>query len=301
MVREFSIIERLRARLPAIGDDAAVVETAGGVLLLCADAAVAGVHADLGLVGVDDMGWKAMAATLSDIAAMGGRPAHALVTIAGPLGDVDVDLLFDGLLAAASAYGCEVVGGDLTAAPTLTVSVAVIGTVAGPPVLRSGARPGDTLMVTGPLGAAAAGLQLLKAGRVGEAPDLELAHRRPRPRIAEGEVARRHGATAMIDISDGLASELVHIAEASGVGVVIDHVPVAVGVARYGDDAEAAALGGGEDYELLFSAPDPAAMEAAFADAGLVVPLRVGRVTGDPAERRLGDKPLPLLGWEHAW
>lgn len=302
MVREFTLIEKLRARLPAIGDDAAVVEgPGGGVLLLCADAAVAGVHADLSLVGVDDMGWKAMASTLSDIAAMGGRPAHALVTVAGPLGDVDMDLLYDGLLAAATAYGCEVVGGDLTAAPTLTVSVAVTGTVDGEPVLRSGARPGDTLMVTGPLGAAAAGLQLMKVGRVGEAPDLELAHRRPRPRIAEGEVARRTGATAMIDISDGLASDVLHIAEASGVGVVIEHVPVAVGVARYGDDAEAAALGGGEDYELLFSAPDPEAMEAAFAAAGLVVPLRVGRVTADPAERRLGDKPLPVLGWEHTW
>ncbi len=302
MVREFTLIERLRARLPAIGDDAAVVEgPGGGVLLLCADAAVAGVHADLSLVGVDDMGWKAMASTLSDIAAMGGRPAHALVTVAGPLGDVDVDLLFDGLLAAATAYRCEVVGGDLTAAPTLTVSVAVTGTVDGSPVLRSGARPGDTLMVTGPRGAAAAGLQLMKAGRIGEAPDLELAHRRPRPRIAEGEVARRSGATAMIDLSDGLASDLLHIAVASGVGVVIEHVPVAVGVARYGDDAEAAALGGGEDYELLFATPDPEGMEAAFVAAGLTAPLRVGRVTADPTERRLGDEPLPVLGWEHVW
>lgn len=302
MLREFTLIERLRARLPAIGDDSAVVEgPGGGLLLLCADAAVAGVHADLGLVGVDDMGWKAMAATLSDIAAMGGRPAHALVTVAGPLGEVDVDLLFDGLLAAGAAYGCEIVGGDLTAAPTLIVSVAVTGTVDGEPVRRSGARAGDTLMVTGPLGAAAAGLQLMKAGRIGEAPDLELAHRRPRPRIAEGEVARRSGATAMIDISDGLASDLLHIADASGVGVVIEHVPVAVGVARYGDDAEAAALGGGEDYELLFAAPDPEAAEAAFVAAGLVAPLRVGRVTSDPRDRRLGDKPLPVLGWEHAW
>lgn len=299
---EFAIIERLRSRLPAIGDDAAVVDQpGGGALLLCADAAVAGVHADLALVGVDDLGWKAMAASLSDIAAMGGRPAHALVTVSGPLGDVDVDLLFDGLLAAADAYGCEVVGGDLTAGPALVVSVAVTGTVDGPPVLRSGARPGDTLLVTGPLGAAAAGLQLLRAGRLGEAPDLELAHRRPRPRIGEGEAARRAGATAMIDVSDGLASDLFHLAGASGVGVVVEHVPVAVGVARYGDDAESAALGGGEDYELLFTTPDAAAMEDAFAAAGLVVPLRVGRVTADPAERLLGDEPLPLLGWEHVW
>lgn len=302
MVREFSLIERLRARLPAIGDDCAVVEGPGGdVRLLCADAAVAGVHADLALVGVDDMGWKAMASAVSDIAAMGGRPAHALVTVSGPLGHVDVDLLFDGLIAAADASGCQVVGGDLTAGPVLVVSVAVTGTIDGPPVMRSGARPGDALLVTGPLGSAAAGLQLLKAGRAGEAPDLELAHRRPRPRLAEGEVARRAGATAMIDISDGLACDLLHLAAASGVGVVVDHVPVAVGVARYGDDPESAALGGGEDYELLFSAPDPAVVDESFTAAGLIVPLRVGRVTADPVERRLGDRPLPVLGWEHAW
>jgi thiamine-monophosphate kinase len=85
------------------------------------------------------------------------------------------------------------------------------------------------------------------------------------------------------------------------VGVVVEHVPVAVGVARFGDDAQAAALGGGEDYELVFTAPDPAAMEAAFAGAGLLAPLRVGRVTDDPAARRLGDGALPLLGWEHVW
>jgi thiamine-monophosphate kinase len=304
-IREFDVIERLRARLPAIGDDAAVLPppAAGGRLLLCADAAVAGVHADLALVGVDDLGWKALAATLSDVAAMGGRPNSAVVTVSGPLGGVDVDRLYDGLLACADAFGCPVVGGDLTGGGTLVVSVAVLGVVegGGEPVLRSGARPGDTLFVTGPLGAAAGGLVLLKAGRAGEDADLERAHRRPRPRLAEGEVARRAGASAMIDISDGLASDVCHLADASGVGIVIERVPVAVGVNRYGDNAEAAALGGGEDYELLFAAPEPEAMEAAFADAGLTVPLRVGRCTDDPAERRLRDEPLPALGWEHEW
>jgi thiamine-monophosphate kinase len=105
----------------------------------------------------------------------------------------------------------------------------------------------------------------------------------------------------MIDVSDGLASDLVHLAEESGVGVVVERVPVAVGVARYGDDAEAAALGGGEDYELLFAAAGADALEAAFIEAGLTVPLRIGYCTADPAERRLRDVPLPLLGWEHAW
>jgi len=303
MVREFSLIDRLRARLPAIGDDAAVVASPAGRLLLCADAAVAGVHADLALVGLDDLGWKAMAATLSDVAAMGGRPCYALVTVSGPLGQVDVNLLYDGLLAAAHAYGCAVVGGDLTAAPALVVSVALVGAVEddGEPVLRSGASPGDTLFVTGPLGAAAAGLAILGTGQAGVDLDLELAHRRPRPRLAEGEVARRAGATAMIDISDGLAADLWHLADESDVGVVVEKVPVAVGVARVADNAEALALGGGEDYELLFAAPDPERVEAAFAAAGLTVPLRIGHCSADRTERRLAAGPLPHLGWEHTW
>jgi thiamine-monophosphate kinase len=300
MVREFSLIDRLRARLPAIGDDAAVVRAPPGQLLLCADALVAGVHADLALVGVDDFGWKALTATLSDVAAMGGRPCYALVTVSGPLGDVDVDLLYDGLLAAAGAYGCPVVGGDLTAAPALVVSVAVVGAAEEEPVRRSGASAGDTLFVTGPL-AAAAGLAVVRVGWAGLDPDLVLAHRRPRPRLAEGEAARRAGASAMIDVSDGLAADLSHLADESDVGVVVEKVPVAVGVARVADNAEALALGGGEDYELLFAAPDADAVEAEFAASGLVVPLRIGRCTADPTERRLGDGPLPRLGWEHTW
>ena len=307
MVRELNLIERLRARLPAIGDDAAVVRVAGGGMLVCADAVVAGVHADLGLVGVDDLGWRALVANLSDIAAMGGTPTCAVVTVAGPLGEIDFDLLYDGLLAAADAYRCPIVGGDLTAAPALTVSATVIGSVepAGEggrgAVLRTGARPGDGLFVTGALGASAAGLALLQAGRAADDPDLVRAHRRPRPRLAEGLAARHGGATAMIDVSDGLAADLYHLAEASRVGVVVDRVPVAVGVARFADDPEAVALGGGEDYQLLFAAPDAAMVEAAFVAAGLPVPLPIGRCTADPTERRLHDGPLPRLGWEHVW
>src|SRR5205085_2647612 len=197
---------RLRARLPAIGDDAAVVTVPPGDLLLTADAVVSGVHFDLDLVGIDDVGWKALAVNVSDVAAMGGRPLHALVTVAGPLGGVDLDALYDGVLAAAGVFACPVVGGDLVAAPVLI------------------------------------------------------------------------GSGAMIDLSDGLASDLRHVAEASGVGVALDRVPVAVGVARaMGDDGVAAALGGGEDYELLFAAPDTGRVEDAFSAAGLTLPLAIGR------------------------
>lgn len=273
-------------------------------MLLTADAVVAGVHADLGVVGLDDLGWKAMVVNVSDIAAMGGTPAYALVTVAGPLGDVDTDLLFDGLAGAADAYDCVIAGGDLTSAPTLIVSVAMVGGAGSddpPPVTRGGARPGDTIFVTGPLGSSAAGLVLLRAGRTGEAPDLEAAYRRPRARVAEGVVARGAGATAMIDVSDGLARDLGHVADESGVGVLVEHVPVAIGVSRVSDDPEMLALGGGEDYELVFTAPDADRVVSAFAEAGLGVPLVIGRCTDDPAARRLRDTELPKVGWEHTW
>jgi thiamine-monophosphate kinase len=305
---ESRIIERLQTRLAGpegqtwIGDDAAVVPRPSGALLLAADAVVAGVHADLALVGLDDLGWKALVVNVSDIAAMGGRPTHALATVAGPLDELDVDTLYDGLTAAAEAYECPVVGGDLSSAPTLVVAVAVAGD-AGPaqpaPVLRSGARPGDTVFSTGPLGSAAAGLALLRADRAGEAPDLAVTHCRPRARLAEGAVARAAGATAMIDVSDGLALDLRRLADASQVGVVVEHVPVAIGVSRVSDDPEALALGGGEDYELVFTAPDRARVDAAFAEAGLAVPLPIGRCTADPTERRLRDGDLPDLGYLH--
>ena len=281
----------------------AIVPGPAGRLLLAADAVVAGVHADLDLVALDDMGWKAMVANVSDIAAVGGRPCYAVVTVAGPLGQIDFDLLYDGLTEASSAYGCPIVGGDLTSSVTLVVSVAIVGdggAEAPAPVLRSGARAGDTIFVTGPLGSSAAGLELLRTGRVSEAPDLALAHRRPRARLDEGTAARMAGATAMIDVSDGLAGDLRHVADASGVGVVLDRVPVAIGVSRVSDDPESLALGGGEDYELLFTAPDPALVERTFAERGLGKPLPIGHCTDDPTERRLRDAELPPLGWEHS-
>lgn len=285
-----------------MGDDAAIVSAPRGPMLLAADAVVAGVHVDLDLVGLDDMGWKAIVANVSDVAAVGGRPCCAVVTVAGPLGQIDFDLLYDGLTEAAAAYECPIVGGDLSSSTTLVVSVAIVGEGGGEeraPVLRSGARSGDTLFVTGPLGSSAAGLELLRAGRASDAPDLALAHRRPRARLDEGTAARVAGASAMIDVSDGLARDLRNLADASGVGVVLDRVPVAIGVNRVSDDPESLALGGGEDYELLFAAPDPSVVEVTFAERGLGTPLRIGRCTDDRTERRLRDADLPALGWEH--
>ena len=307
---EIALIDQLRRRMTGpdgqvwVGDDVAVLPGPAGSMLLAADAVVAGVHCDLALVGLDDMGWKALVANLSDVAAVGGRPLAAVVTVSGPLGEVDVGLLYDGLLAAAEVYRCPVVGGDLSSAPTLVVSVAIVGDAgpaSPPPVLRSGARPGDVLFLTGPLGSSAAGLALLRAGRASDGAELVLAHRRPRARVPEGAAARAAGATAMIDVSDGLARDLRHLADESGVGVVVDHVPVAMGVSRVSDRPEELALGGGEDYELLFAAADPDTVDAVFVEQGLGVPLRIGRCTADPTERRLRDGDLPDVGWEHRW
>ena len=299
---ERAAIERIRMLLPGptavaetwIGDDAAVVEPPRGQLLLTADAVVAGVHADLSLVGLDDLGWKAVATAVSDIAAMGAVPCHALVTVCGPP-ETDLDLLYLGIAEAAKAHACPVVGGDLSGGRELTVSVCVtVDTGSWPPVLRSGARPGDTVLVTGRLGSSAAALRLLRAG-AGRHDPRTLAYRRPRARVAEGAVARAAGATAMIDVSDGLATDVRHLAEASGVGLVLDEVPLAEGA--WPEEA----LGGGEDYELVFSAPDPSEVEAAFAGAGLDPPIRLGRCTPQAGCLLLDSQPLPSVGWEHRW
>lgn len=336
MVDEVEAIERIRAFLPGppveevwIGDDAAVVASPAGPLLMAADLVVAGVHADLDLVGLDDLGWKVLVANVSDMAAMGGRPERALVSVAGPPG-TDVSEIYSGLAAAALHFGCPVVGGDLASAEVLVVSVAMTGMVpGGRPILRSGARAGEGVWATGPFGASAAGLRCLQASRAadaarhlgtaasvtsavrgapgatrGETPagseslaapnqSLVLAHCRPRARVAEGQAAAAAGATAMIDVSDGLSLDLDRLARASGVGVSLWEVPVA-------DQATLEdALGGGEDYELVFAAPDDRAVLASFAQAGLRAPLRIGTCTPDPTQRQVNGKPLEVMGWRH--
>ena len=299
---ELAALDWLRRRLPPpppgetwLGDDAAVVRGEAGWVLLAADLVVAGVHADLTLVTAADAGWKALVANVSDLAAMGGRPGYALVSVAGPA-DTDLALLYAGLGEAAERYRCPIVGGDLSSAPALVVSVAVTGTVpaAGPPpVLRSGAAPGDAVLVTGALGASAAGLAALRRGERG-AP-VAGRHARPPARVAEGWAARRAGASAMIDVSDGLALDAWRVAQASGVGIALDTVPVAEGASL--EDA----LGGGEDYELVIAAADPDAVAAAFRGAGLAAPVVIGRCTDRSGELTLAGEPLEPGGYEHPW
>lgn len=320
MTGEFGAIERIRRALPApddphqvwIGDDMAVLPVPSGLLLLAADSVVAGVHADLSLTGLDDLGWKAMAACLSDVAAMGGVPGYALVTVAAPPG-TDLDLLYEGIGSAARAFSCPVVGGDLSNAADTVVTVAVTGDSQDPPVLRRGARAGDAIWVAGPLGASAAGLRLLRRHPRGvftaDEAEAVAAHARPRPHLAAGLAARSGGATAMIDVSDGLAADLGRIADQSRVGFALEGDRLPVHPAATVEEA----LGGGEDYALVFTAPPDAPVLAAFegldglkgaggagAFGDAAPPARVGVCVADPAQRSLDGEPLAPTGWEHS-
>jgi thiamine-monophosphate kinase len=280
------------------GDDCAVIVSASGATLFTVDAVVAGVHFDSSLVSMADVGWKALTVAVSDVGAMGGRPTHAVMSVGAPLG-TDLERLVDGVIEAATAWRCPVVGGDICAANDLFVSSAVTGLVDGPapPVTRAGARPGDGIFVTGPLGASAGGLRLLRAGVVPEpgSPDAALcaAFRRPLARLDEGVAALEAAASAMMDVSDGLGLDLHRLASASGVGVALDDIPVAPGATL--DEA----LGGGEDYELLIVVPDETRLIEQFAARGLRPPVRIGRCTDDPGQRDLRGVTMEPTGFRH--
>lgn len=253
-----------------IGDDCAVLEPAKEALLLATtDLLVEDVHFRRRYTEPADIGWKSMAVNLSDIASMGGRPRWALVALACPATTTleEIEAFYEGARAVAGPHEVEIVGGDTSESLRgWVVNVTVLGEATHAPLLRSGARPGDIVAVTGPLGRAAAGLAVLDGP---DAPaglpadllaDATAAHLRPEPRVREGQwLAASGGVSAMIDLSDGLATDLGHIAEESGVGARVDadRLPIA-GSARaiataLGRDALAWATGGGEDYELLLT------------------------------------------------
>ena len=300
--------------MSGLEDDAAVLSVPPfSSLVVSVDSVVGGVHLDLDLCSPADVGWKALMGALSDLAAMGASPLGALVALCVPRGSGDGSLALGvtaGVAEAAGVAGCPVAGGDVSASSELVVAVTVLGVAYDgeqPPVVRSGAQPGDALLVTGPCGSSAAGLRVLRSelgsgscsgGGVVDAAvaGVDVAsYRRPVARLDEGLLARRRGATAMIDVSDGLALDLHRLADASGVGFVLDEVPVAAGATL--DEA----LGGGEDFELVVAvgAAEVDGLCDAFADEGLRVPLRVGSVVADPELRVLGGQPLERSGWQH--
>jgi thiamine-monophosphate kinase len=286
-------------------DDAAVLDVSGrGPLVVSVDSVVEGVHVDLSLCSPGDVGWKALMGALSDLAAVGAAPLGALVALCVPGGSGEGELalgVMGGVAEASSASGCPVVGGDLSGAGQLAVSVTVLGTIEPgdrPAVSRAGAQPGDVVLVTGPCGGSAAGLRALRADGARAGADhggLAEAYRRPVARLREGALARLGGAHAMIDVSDGLALDLHRMADASGVGFRLSEVPVAAGATL--DEA----LGGGEDYELLIALGenDAGALIDSFEREALRLPARIGTVTSDIALRLLGDSALERMGWQH--
>jgi thiamine-monophosphate kinase len=274
---EFSLIHKIRQGLMSthvgliegIGDDAAVVEKDGkNVFLISADSVVEGIHFDLRYFSFYGLGKKAMAIALSDIAAMAGTPAYAFVAVGIPPKVQENDVLdfYTGLEHVAQEFQTAIVGGDTSAAPgAFFAAVTVIGEAPRNRVkLRSGARAGDGIYVSGCLGSAAVGLRLLKKKKTAENVYVR-SHLNPRPRLALARILSEYEAVhAVIDVSDGLVQDLSHIARASGVGAQIDAtiVPTEKDFAqqcrRLKLNPVETALAGGEDYELLFTMEDGA-------------------------------------------
>ena len=288
---EFDLIAALRARLPepgprvllGVGDDAAITAPEG-VTATSVDAIVEGVHFRRESTPLDAIGRRALAAALSDLAAMGAEPGEAYIVLGVPedLDEAGCLELLEGAEALAARTGTALVGGDISRSAVLFVAITVVGHApdAESLVRRGGANAGDVIAVTGELGGAVA-LRLLEGGASGGVPD-DLAHALrarqldPQPRLREGRALAAGGATAMIDISDGLGADAGHIAAESGVRLEIDMatIPLQAGVREVamaaGEDPLELAAGGGEDYELLCCLPAGSLdrARAAVADVG---------------------------------
>jgi thiamine-monophosphate kinase len=317
---ERDIIAAIRARVPSppawltigIGDDAAVVKPERGALeILTTDSLVEGIHFDRRFSAPADIGWKSLAVNLSDIAAMGGAPRLALLSLALPadLGADDLHALLDGFLALAADARVTLAGGNITRSPgPLVVDVTVTGFARARHVLtRRGGRADDDLYVTGEVGAAAAGLAWLRGGaRTDDAALVACAerYRRPAPRARIGALlGRNRAANACMDLSDGLADAVRQIAEASGTGAAIDAAAIPIpGAAcavfeRAGEDPILSAAAGGDDYELLFSVPKRARgrLATVVRQARGIPVTRIGTLTRDRAVALIRDgRPEPL-------
>ncbi len=298
--------------LVGIGDDAAAWQVDSSTELATIDSLIQNVHFSLDSISFTELGQKALAASLSDIAAMGGVPRYALVSLTLPGSSEldDITALYEGMTEMAEKFGVAIVGGDSSRASLVTITIAVLGSLKNKHLLiRSGARVGDKVAVSGYLGGASAGEEMLRK-KLKLDPEagiyLKNAFLRPNPRIAEGQLLVESGVKTAIDISDGLISDLSHIMKASRAGarIEVDRIPFHPTVkANFHKQAIELALSGGEDYELLFTGRTEAINRVA-AEAGCPVTV-IGKIVADKIGEvtlvnREGKPYKPRkTGWEH--
>ena len=322
---EFDLIARIVERLGDAaardiavppGDDAAAWAVGPGLAVATVDALVEGTHWRRETMSLGDVGWRAIATAVSDLAAMGAAASYVLIASElGPgLSSVDLDDFAGGVAASCRCHGVRVAGGNIAAARATSFTTTAFGSADPNAVLRrDAARPDDAVAASGTPGAAAAGLALIEAGADGagaseDAAPLHAAHRRPRARLALGQAALAAGARCAIDVSDGLLQDLGHVARASNVGIEIEVALLPLhpaAVALLGPErALALALGGGEDYELALTAP-AATLDALAAHEPPEAPLtRIGRVVaehrGEVVARDAAGRVVqpPIAGWD---
>lgn len=295
-----------------IGDDATVWKDDEHIHLATTDSLIQDIHFDLIITSWEDIGWKAMAANLSDVAAMGGSAKYALVSLALP-GELETNCiinLYHGMINIASQFDVAVVGGNITSADKVNINITIFGSLKGKTMLtRSAAMPGEQIAITGYTGISAAGLQMLRHQLIfnPEAAEfLKLAYRRPTPKIKEGQALLYHGVRAAIDISDGLIGDLTHICQASKVGARImeNQLPIHPTIkANFTSDWQQLVLNGGEDYELLFTAKSQvmAKLQNSFVSPITVIGEVTEEMAGQVTLLDTAGKSIHWheTGWEH--
>ncbi|TAN28910.1 MAG: thiamine-phosphate kinase [Actinomycetota bacterium] len=274
-----------------IGDDAAVINFQDLKLnLFASDMMVENIHFRTSYFKAADIGYKLMATNVSDMAAMGGFPCYATISLGCPR-NFDMQGFYQGVKRACEEYEFHIAGGDLSSSELTVVSVAMVGSTHGKPIMRSTAHIGDYIFVTGPLGGSSAGLELLLQDPEATGPLVEK-HKNPKARLQEAKAISQVEATSMIDVSDGLLADLNHICENSHLGAHLEKIPVADGALISN------ALYGGEDYELIFSHPDPVQVASIFASADLAEPVLIGRFN-DGGTITVEGKEVEIRGFVH--
>jgi thiamine-monophosphate kinase len=298
------------------GDDTAVWNPGRGKTLFTTDTMVEGVHFTRQTTPWRDLGWKSLASNISDVASMGGLPAYALVTLGLPPETevADLQILYEGMLEISNEYKMAIIGGDMVRSPVVFITVALTGVMQGQPMVRTGAQPGDLVAVTGHLGSSGGGLKLMLAGdtqpgdtQEGQAADyLRESHRRPRPAVAVGQSLVDSEVLTAMDVSDGLADDFSKLCRASGVSgtIFVDRLPIhPLLSSQFPDDYLDLALGGGEDYVLLFTGPSAkvnhvvSTLPAGAAVVGVIKAGEPGKITVVDAQGKA--IPATSRGWDH--